>query len=183
MSDLIRFVIEMLQQLWPLRMILQWQRGVYYCFGRYAGTVGPGVWPVIPWLMDVLKVDVVPAIYGTPLQTVTLRDNRALTFSATVTTEVEDANLAVNAVERWQETTVELVSGLLSERLADVEPSRFDPARGKRDRLIEDLREEMDAETSKFGVRIRALRFSNFALGVRTFRFLSEMATMRTATH
>lgn len=183
MSDLIRFVIEMLQQLWPLRLVLQWQMGVYYLCGRYAGTVGPGVWPVIPWLMDVLKVDVVPAIYATPLQTVTLRDNRALTFSATVTTEVEDAAQAVNAVERWPETTVELVSGLLSERLADVKPDRFDPARGKRDNLIEELRKEMDEETAKFGVRIRALRFSNFAVGVRTYRLLSEWATMRTATH
>lgn len=128
--------------------------------------------------MDLRAVSVVPTIFCTPLQTVTLRDSRALTFSATITVQVEDPALAWNAVDQWHETTVELVSGLLSERLADVEPERFDPARGKRGRLLEELTKAADESTSAFGVRVHTIRFSNFAVGVRTIRLLTEKATL-----
>jgi hypothetical protein len=130
MPELIRALAELLQSLWPLRSVWQWQRGVYYVCGRYWRTVGPGVWPVIPWFVDVRPVNVAPAIHHTALQTVTLRDGRTLVFSATITSEVEDAAAAYNRVDRWGEAVVELVAGLLSERLADADPARFDPSPG-----------------------------------------------------
>lgn len=182
MPDLIRALVDLLQMLWPFRLVWQWQRGVYYVCGRSWRTVGPGVWPSVPWFMDVRAVNVCPGIYQTPLQTVTLRDGRLLSFSATATAEVEDPVAVWNKVERWTETTVELVSGLLSDRLADADPARFDPAPGVRAELVEELRAAADAETARFGVRVRAIRFANFALGVRTYRLLNEQATIKGPT-
>jgi regulator of protease activity HflC (stomatin/prohibitin superfamily) len=179
MPELIRALAELLQSLWPLRSVWQWQRGVYYVCGRYWRTVGPGVWPVIPWFVDVRPVNVAPAIHHTALQTVTLRDGRTLVFSATITSEVEDAAAAYNRVDRWGEAVVELVAGLLSERLADADPARFDPSPGGRGALVEELRAEADAATAAFGVRVRALRFGNFAVGVRAYRLMGDVATLK----
>jgi regulator of protease activity HflC (stomatin/prohibitin superfamily) len=178
MADLIRVLIEVLHFLSPLRAVHQWQHGVYYVMGKAKWVVGPGCWPIIPYFMDVRPVDMVPAVYGTPLQTITLRDNRALTFSASITVKVEDANKALNSLDNWPETTVETVSGLLSEKLADVEPTRFDPARGKRDRLLEELRNDATTVMEQYGVKIMTIRFNNFVLGIRTYRLLTETATM-----
>lgn len=179
MPDLVRLLLELLQTLSPLRLVWQWQRGLYYVCGRYWRTVGPGCWPVVPWLVDVKPVGVVPAIYNTPLQTVTLRDGRALAFTATITAEIENAAEAWNRVERVAESTVELVAGILADRLADADPGRFDPAPGKREVLIEELRAEADRATAEFGVRVRAIRFANFVLGVRTYRLLGEQAAVK----
>ena len=178
MAELLKLVLDLIEKLAPLGKVSTWERGCYFVAGRFQGTVGPGVWPLIPWLCELPTVSMVPSIHGTPLQTVTLRDGRALTFSATVTVQVDDAAKAWNTVERYSETTMELVGALLAEQLADVDPDRFDPARGKRDRLLEELRAEADAATAAFGVRVRAIRFGNFAVGVRTLRLLTEPAAL-----
>jgi regulator of protease activity HflC (stomatin/prohibitin superfamily) len=176
MAELLRLLAELLERLAPVVKVSAWEAGVVAVWGRYWRTVGPGIYPVIPWLVDIHHVSMVPSIHGTALQTITLRDRRALTFSATVTIQVDDAAMAWNTVERYSETTMELVSALLAEHLADVDPDRFDPARGKRDRLLAELAQEADAETQKFGVRVLAIRFGNFAVGVRTLRLLTEPA-------
>lgn len=176
MAELLRLLLDLMERLAPAAKVSQWEAGVVAVWGRYWRTVGPGIYPLVPWVVDIHHVSLVPSIHGTALQTVTLRDRRALTFSATVTIQVDDPAKAWNAVERYSEATMELVSALLAEHLADVDPDRFDPARGKRDRLLAELAAEADAETQKFGVRVRAIRFGNFAVGVRTLRLLTEPA-------
>jgi len=167
-----------MQYLWPFRGVRQWQRGCYYVCGRYWRTVGPGEWPVIPYFMNVIAVDVVPSIISTPLQTITLRDKRLAAFSATATLLVEDPRAALNDVDKYEETVAELVASVLAERIADADPERFDPAYGKRDRLLEELRVALDDATRVFGVRVLALRFTNFMTDVRTYRLLAERATL-----
>lgn len=177
MTDLLRLTIDVWRYLWPFRTVEQWQMGVYYLWGRYWRTVGPGIWPVLPYFTQLLAANVVPTIHSTPLQTLTLKDGRTLTFSATMTVRVENIALALNSVDQFNETTIELVSGILAEHLARVEPTRLDPEVNNRGQLLKELKAEADQETQKFGVRIDAIRFPSFAF-VRTLRLLSERATL-----
>ena len=176
MAELLRILLELIDRLSPFHKVREWEQGCYYLAGCYLGTVGRGTWPVVPWLCDVLTVSMVPSIHKTSLQTITLRNKEVLTFSATVRLRVDDANLAMNAVEHWPDATMELVSALLADQLADVDPDRVDPARGKRDRLLVELAEEADAETRKFGVRVESIHFPNFVRNVKTLRLLTEPA-------
>ena len=182
MSDLIRVLIELWTAVWPFRVVRPWQAGVWFVWGRCWKTVGSGVWPIVPFFMELRAVEIVPSIWSTPLQVVTLRDKRTLTYSAMVTVRVENPADALNMVDEWPESTLELVSGQLSETLAEVDPEGFDdPSYKKRANLMERIREAADAETRKFGVRVERVRFNNFAVGVRTFRLLMDRAT--TAEH
>lgn len=183
MAELLRQLLDLLKETNPFRVVQQWQVGLVTIAGRYWWTTGPGLKVVVPFLCDVHKVSVVPAAATTPLQTVTLRDGRTLTFSVTITYAVADANLAFNHVERYQETVIELASGVVAEVLADADPERFDPARGKRGRLLEEVREELDAECRRFGLEVRRLRLTNFALGVRTVRLLLDRAVLSEGNH
>lgn len=177
MTEFLRLLLDAFQYIFPLRRVEAWERGVVYLFGRYWRTVGPGIYLIAPWFMEVRPVSVVPGVLILPLQTVTLRDGRALTFSASVWYQVEDAASAMNRIERYEETTSELASGLLAERFADVNPERFDPARGRRDRLLAELTQELDDGAKEFGVRISRVWLGNFALGVRTYRLLTTNAS------
>lgn len=174
MTEFLRLLGEWVQYLFPFRRVDAWEAGVCLVAGRYWRTVPPGVYLVIPWFMDVVTVNTVPGVYMTPLQTVTLRDGVALTFSAAIEVVVEDAAKAHCTIEAWAETVTEQARGLLAERLADVDPARFDAARGKRDRLMGELLDELNATTLDYGVRVRRLWFPSFALGVKTYRLLSE---------
>lgn len=181
MTELLKLVVDLFSLIWPFRIVHQWEQGVLYVFGRYWGTVGPGLKMLVPWFMDVHNISMVPDILGTTLQTVTLRDGRTLTYSAMITLQVEDPNLAYNKVGKWTETAVELVSGLLAELLATVDPDKFAPEYGRRRKLLEGLAEEADKATQTYGVRVRAIRFNNFAIGLRAYRLLVDRSTFSEA--
>lgn len=183
MTDLIRLLIEVVTAVCPVRVCWQWQRSLYFICGRYQWTGRPGIKLVIPGLCDVKCVSVVPEIMTTQMQSVTLRDNRVLTFSASITVVVVDAAKAYNSLGHYTETVVELASRLLADRLADADPERFDPARGKRGRLMEELRGEVDTACREYGLSITGLGFNNFLLGVRTVRLLLDQAVMTAGNH
>jgi regulator of protease activity HflC (stomatin/prohibitin superfamily) len=180
MTELIRLIADMLRTLNPIRKVMAWEQAVYFRCGRVRGTVGPGLVFVVPYLCDLIPVPVVPEVYTTPLQTVTLRDGSQLTYSASITVVVTDPAAAYTRLGHYSETVVELSAGVLSEGLADADPARFDPARGKRDRLVDDLRGEINETVGGYGLRVDALRLSNFARGVRTVRLLLDRAVMPT---
>jgi regulator of protease activity HflC (stomatin/prohibitin superfamily) len=178
MTELLRLVVDFLKPLWPVRVVWEYQRGVYYVGGRYWRTVGPGLKLVVPYLCDVVRISVVPEIYTTPLQTVTLRDGSTLTYSASITVVVTDPAAAWNRLGHYTETVVELAASILSEGLADADPERFDPARGKRDRLLNEQREAINAALAGYGLELAALRLNNFCRGVRTLRLLLDRAVL-----
>lgn len=182
MTDLLRLLVDVFGLLWPFRVVRAWEHGVQYVWGRYWRTVGPGVYPVIPWFMDVLPVSVVPSAWGTPLQTITLRDGRTLTFSALATLRVVDPAAALNEVQEWQETTMEVVSGILANRLAEEETDSFKSEYGRRKNLLERLRKEAAEEATKYGISVEMIRFTNFAVGLRAHRLLLDRATYAETT-
>lgn len=181
MTDILRLIVDIFQSVWPFRLVGPWAKGAVYVFGRYQGWVSPGCYPFVPFFMEIVPVTVVPSVWGGPLQTITLRDGRVLIFSPMVTLTVEDVNLAMNTVTEYTESCMEIVSGVLSEWLADADPDRFDPGTGKREVLVEELRLVADEETRVYGVRVERITFPNFALGVRTFRLLQDRATFAEA--
>lgn len=183
MVELLRLVTELATSLIPFRLVYTWQKALYFVAGRYQGTVGPGLKVVFPGLCDVKCVSMVPEIYTTQLQSVTLRDGRVLTFSASITVRVTDAAAAYLTLGHYTETVVELASRILAEELADADPERFDPSRGKRGRLMEELRSELNKACSSHGLGIDGLGFNNFLLGVRTIRLLLDQAVMTAGNH
>jgi hypothetical protein len=161
-----------------VRIVAEWEMGVYLVAGKYRGTVGPGLKLVFPGLCDVRCVPVVPEIYSTSLQSVTLRDGSNLTYSASITVVVRDAAAAYCKIGHHAETVVELAARIVSEGLADADPERFDPARGKRDRLLNELREDINEVCNRYGLDVTCLGFNNFVRGVRTVRLLLDQAVL-----
>ena len=183
MFELVRLLLDTCGQLLPFRIVPQWCRANYYFCGRHQFQTGPGLKIILPYFCDVKCVPIVPEVGTTPLQSVTLRDGRHLTFSASVTFKVTDANLAYNTLGHWTETVMELAAGILSDGLADAKPERFDPAHGKRDNLIEEMRKDIDAAVQVYGITIMAVRLNNFALGVKTVRLLVDKAVLGEGNH
>lgn len=178
MAELVKLLVELLTMLWPFRIVWRWQRGVYFVSGRDVATVGPGLKLVFPFLTDVKMVSIVPEVYTTPLQIVTLRDGRSLNFSASVTVVVRDARAAYTKIGHWAETVVELAAAVLAAELADVEVERLDPKRGRRDRLLAELQGSINETIREYGLEVITLRMNNFAIGLRTLRLLLDRAVL-----
>jgi regulator of protease activity HflC (stomatin/prohibitin superfamily) len=181
MESLAKLLMDVVTLLWPFHLVKTWEQGLYFVCGRYQWTCRPGLKLVIPWFCEVKCVSIVPEIETTPLQTVTLRDGQTLTYSASLTIQVVDAERAYNRVGHWSETIIELSAGVVSACLADAEPRRIiDPSRSKRENLLDEIRDEINAVASAYGVEVRALRLNNFALGIPTLRLLMDKSVLET---
>jgi regulator of protease activity HflC (stomatin/prohibitin superfamily) len=174
MTEILNLLLTIFQACSPIRIVHQWQCGLYYVAGKYRGTVGPGLKLVVPGLCDVTCVSLVPRIEQTPRQTVSLADGKSLTFTASLTIQVFDAALAWNGVERWQETAVELAAGALSELLSAESSKRFAPSYGKREKLRAELCQGIDELTARWGVHVLDVRFNDFVLDARPIRLLLD---------
>lgn len=172
MSDLLRLVMDLLHQLAPLRTVAHWEQGIYLFCGRYQFTARPGLKLVVPFFTDVHCVSVVPRNEKTPLNTVTLRDGRTLTYQAALFFQVVDAAKAYLSVDNWQETIVELADGMLSELIAESDPKRFEPERNKRANLRAELCEEINEQCGKYGVKMLDISFTQFVVNVRAYRLM-----------
>jgi regulator of protease activity HflC (stomatin/prohibitin superfamily) len=172
MGDFLRLLLDSIQFLWPFRKVEQWERGQYYIFGKAMWVVGPGVWPLIPWFMEVRERSTVPGIVRGNRQDITLRDGSWLSFSASAIVRVADLNLALNTVDQYDETVQELLEAVLADKLAQVEVSRLAPE--KVNRLLADLTRWVADEAAAFGVEVHRVRFVTFVHKPRIFRLLGD---------
>jgi regulator of protease activity HflC (stomatin/prohibitin superfamily) len=181
-------LIAVIQYVWPFRKVDQWERGVLYVWNRWwchwparkvDWTVGPGIWPILPYFTDVRAAPVVRGVTATPLQQIEDRDGKPLLFSAAMTWRIYDAASAFNNVDRVLETGQELLSAVCAEKLAEVGADRLDgPARK---RLINSMTKWLNEELEFMGCTVDSLRFTNFARGmqgVRTLRLLTDTALL-----
>lgn len=168
-------LLDLLKSFWPLALVSQWERGFYVVWGHaLKRQIGPGIYPFIPWFMDVSAVSIVPAPVSTPLLNITLRDGRTVGYSVTAIVQVTDVWHAINSIDNYKESTSECVASKVSEKLGEVDASRLDS--DKRRRFLSDLLRWVNEDTNQFGVEVRALRFTNFALNQRAYRILADSA-------
>lgn len=174
MGEFVRLFLDSISYLWPIRIVMEWERANYYICGHFWKTMGPGPKLVLPFFTEIRCETSVPMVFVTPMQSIMLKDGGGLTFSATITLTVEDLDKAFNEVETWNATSVELASGILAEKLADTDSGMFDPE--KRGRLIGGCKVTLGNALAEYGVKVHALRFNNFVKNMRVYRLFNEQS-------
>lgn len=177
MLNWIQTLLTVIEYIWPMRRVEQWERGAYYIWGRYVGSVGPGIWPIVPFFMDVKSSSVVWGVVSTPLLTVTARDMKTtITYSAAATLRIAEIGLAYNAVDNVGETMRELLSALTADKLATVPVEKLDGE--KRKDLLKSLTALLNRELAFCGLEVQAVRFTNFVINMRSFRLMTDTALL-----
>lgn len=175
MGEFLRALIDAAAYIWPFRIVKPWERGGFLVCGHWWKEVGPGIYPVVPWFMDVHAISVAEAICGTGRQDITLSDGSTLSFAASATARVCNVKLAVCSVDEYQTTTQELLAAVLADKLAEVDAGRLTSE--KRGRLFADLKRWVAEEAKGYGVEVSKVRFTSFVLNVKTHRLLIDQST------
>lgn len=173
-KELVDLIVLIVTYLWPFKTVMEWERGAYYINGHFWRDMGPGLKIVIPFFTELKTEGVVPAVFVTPMQTITTKDGGTLTFSAAITVIIENIGKAYNNVLNWDETAMELTSGILAEKLAEVDASKLDP--DNRGRLVGGCLTTLRNELSQYGIGIKALRFNNFVRNMKVYRLFNDQA-------
>jgi hypothetical protein len=173
MSDFIRLIVDCFAYIWPFRIVWADEVGGFFVCGRWRKSVGPGLYPVIPFFMEIKALSISKGIVTTPRLDIPLSDGNRLSFSASATAQVVDIKLALLAMDDYRETTVEMLSGVLADKLMEVDAERI-TKHEKRGRLFADLRRWAQEEASEYGLELTRIRFTSLVVDAPVMRLLND---------
>ncbi len=96
-----------------IKILREYERAVVFTLGRYTGTKGPGLVLLVPFVQQMVRVDLRIVVDEVPSQDVISRDNVSVKVSAVIYFRVVDAERAVIRVNAYKEATSQLAQTTL----------------------------------------------------------------------
>src|SRR4029453_8726915 len=110
---LIPVIIVLALLFYSIRILREYERGVIFQLGRMWKVKGPGLILVIPFIQQMVRVDLRIRVFNVPPQDVISRDNVSVRVSAVLYFRVMDPERAIIRVEQFQEATNQLAQTTL----------------------------------------------------------------------
>jgi regulator of protease activity HflC (stomatin/prohibitin superfamily) len=156
-----------------LRIVKEYERAVIFRLGRLLGAKGPGLFFIIPFVDNFIKVDLRILTFDVPKQTVITRDNVTVAVDAVVYYRVFDPNKAITQVENFVVSTNLLAQTTLSDVLGQVQ---LDDLLTKREELNKKLQEILDVPTDPWGIKVTAVVIKDVSLPESLIKAIARQA-------
>src|SRR5436309_7348198 len=96
-----------------IRILREYQRGVIFTLGRFTGVKGPGLIILVPFVQQMVKVDLRVVVHNVPPQDVISRDNVSVKVTAVLYFRIVDPERAMIKVEDFMTATSQLAQTTL----------------------------------------------------------------------
>src|ERR1044072_4629065 len=96
-----------------IRILREYQRGVVFTLGRFTGVKGPGLIILIPFVQQMMRVDLRTVVHDVPSQDVISKDNVSVRVNAVLYFRVIDPERAMIQVEDFLMATSQLAQTTL----------------------------------------------------------------------
>jgi len=121
-----------------IRILREYERGVVFTLGRYTGTKGPGFFLLVPFVQQMVRVDLRVVVDEVPPQDVISRDNVSVKVNAVLYFRVVDPERAVIQVSNYLAATSQLAQTTLRWVLGKHD---LDEMLAERDKLNTDIQD------------------------------------------
>ncbi len=156
-----------------IKIALEYERLVIFRLGRYSRTIGPGIVFVIPLLESSKKVDLRIITQDIPRQEVMTRDNIPVLANTVVYFKVEQPEDAVIKIENYVYAVRQYTQAALRDVFGTME---LDEVLMERDRIAQDIRNIVDAETNDWGIDIKGIKIQEMELPSEMKRAFAKQA-------
>jgi regulator of protease activity HflC (stomatin/prohibitin superfamily) len=134
-----------------LVVVEPYEQGLQIRLGQYVGRMNPGLRLIIPFLTNVVKLDLRTQVMEVPSQEVITKDNSPTNVDAIVYIRVIDPEKAYFEVANYRLATIALAQTSLRGIIGDME---LDEVLYNRDVINTKLRDILDRETDQWGVKV-----------------------------
>ena len=165
------FVLALLAT--AIRILREYQRGVVFTLGRFTGVKGPGLIILIPFVQQMVSVDLRTIVLDVPTQDVISHDNVSVHVNAVVYFRVVDPEKAIIQVEDFHDATSQLAQTTLRSVLGRHE---LDEMLAERERLNSDIQEILDKQTDAWGIKISNVEIKHVDLDESMVRAIAKQA-------
>lgn len=156
-----------------IRILREYQRGVVFTLGRFTGVKGPGLIILVPFVQQMVKVDLRVVVQDVPPQDVISRDNVSVKVNAVLYFRIVDAERAVIQVEDYMAATNQLAQTTLRSVLGKHE---LDEMLAERDKLNSDIQEILDQRTDAWGIKVSNVEIKHVDLNENMIRAIAKQA-------
>ncbi|HEY5138133.1 MAG TPA: slipin family protein [Methylococcales bacterium] len=155
------------------KILREYERGVIFMLGRFAGVKGPGLIIVIPFIQQMVRVDLRTVVMDVPTQDVISRDNVSVKVNAVVYFRVIEPDKAIIQVENFYNATSQLAQTTLRSVLGQHE---LDEILAERDRLNVDIQNILDQQTDAWGIKVSLVEIKQVDLDENMVRAIAKQA-------
>ncbi|ACU89694.1 slipin family protein [Desulfomicrobium baculatum] len=156
-----------------IKILREYERGVVFTLGRFDKVKGPGMIILIPFVQQMVRVDLRTVVMDVPTQDVISHDNVSVRVNAVVYYRVIDPEKAIIAVEHFMEATSQLAQTTLRSVLGKHE---LDEILAERDKLNEDIQKILDRQTDGWGIKVSNVEIKHVDLDESMIRAIAKQA-------
>ena len=156
-----------------VRILNEYERGVLFRLGRFAGVKSAGFRWIIPGVDRLVKVSLREIVMDVPSQEVITRDNVSVKVNAVLYFRVLHPEKAVISVENYLYGTSQLSQTTLRSVCGQAE---MDELLAERETLNRRLQEIIDGQTEPWGVKVRAVELKQIDLPEEMRRAMAKQA-------
>jgi len=144
-----------------IRVLRQYERGVVFLLGKFAGVRGPGLTTIFVPVQQMVRVSLRTVTMQIPSQKIITKDNVSIDIAAVAYYRVSDPEKAViaienvyNAVNQISQTTVRNVVGRFS----------LDQLLSETSNINEQIKNVIDGHTEPWGTQVTAVEIKDIVL-------------------
>jgi regulator of protease activity HflC (stomatin/prohibitin superfamily) len=156
-----------------IRILREYERGVVFFLGRFQKVKGPGLRIIIPFIQQMVRVDLRTVVMDVPTQDVISRDNVSVKVNAVVYFRVIDPEKAIIQVENFYMATSQLAQTTLRSVLGQHE---LDEMLAEREKLNVDIQDILDKQTDAWGIKVSNVEIKHVDLDESMIRAIAKQA-------
>lgn len=156
-----------------VKILNEFERGVVFRLGNFAGVRGPGLILLVPGLEKMVKVDLRVVTMDIPSQDIISKDNVTLKVNGVVYFKVSNPDRAIISVENYYHATAQIAQTTLRSVIGQYE---LDEILAHRDKINARLQEILDELTEPWGVKVSNVEVKAIDLPVEMQRAMAKQA-------
>ena len=156
-----------------VRILREYERGVIFRLGRLIAQKGPGLILLIPFIDQMVRVDLRTITLNVPPQEIITKDNVTVRVNAVAYFRVVDPNMAITEVENYLLATSQISQTTLRSVLGKAE---LDSLLSERERLNIELQQIIDEQTEPWGVKVSTVEVKDVELPTEMQRAIARQA-------
>ena len=156
-----------------VKIVRQYERAVVSTLGRFQGVKGPGLVLLIPFIQEMVRVDLRIQVIEIPTQDVISRDNVSMKVDAVLYFNVVNPERAIIQVQHYLPATNMLAQTTLRAVLGQHE---LDEMLSDRKKLSTDVQSIIDAQTETWGIKVSNVEIRTVELTENMVRAIAKQA-------
>jgi regulator of protease activity HflC (stomatin/prohibitin superfamily) len=156
-----------------IRILREYERGVVFTLGRFTGVKGPGLIILIPFVQQMVRIDLRVLVLDVPSQDVISHDNVSVRVNAVIYFRVVDPERATIQVEDYMMATSQLAQTTLRSVLGKHD---LDEMLAERDKLNNDIQAILDEQTDAWGIKVANVEIKHVDINESMVRAIARQA-------